>query len=169
MGFKDLDALTKAIAMEEEGRQFYLEAALKAKNDLAKRIFEELASAEETHIEAFKRISKEVKDGKPIREWITTIDQKKGVEKVFEEALLEKAAASDDDISALRFGLEIEQKSIDYYEDLASKAEDNFEKRFYLALSYEERGHYLKIIDSIEYLTDPEGWIFLRDGRNLDG
>lgn len=169
MGFKDLDALTKAIAMEEEGRQFYLEAALKAKNDLAKRIFEELASAEETHIEAFKRISKEVKDGKPIREWVTVIDKKKGVEKVFDDVLLEKAVASDDDISALRFGLEIEQKSIDYYEDLASKAEDNFEKRFYLALSYEERGHYLKIIDSIEYLTDPEGWVFLRDGRNLDG
>jgi len=44
-----------------------------------------------------------------------------------------------------------------------------FEKRFYLALSYEERGHALKLMDSIEYLTDPASCIYLRDGRSLEG
>jgi rubrerythrin len=162
-------ALIKAIEMEREGKRFYLESAQKAVSLLARRVFEELASAEDLHIETIQKICNGLQEDKLFRQWVTAVNPSGKLEKVFEESLVEKAKASEDDIKALHFGLELEEKSVRYYESLAGDAESPFERRFYLALSYEERGHSLKIMDSIEYLNDPTSWIYLRDGRNLEG
>jgi rubrerythrin len=155
--------------MEKEGKQFYVEAGHKVASPLAKKIFEELAAAEDRHIEVIEKIYDDLQTDRPLRQWLTEIGPSGKIEKVFEEGLVEKAKASEDDIKALQFGLEMEDKSIKYYESLAADTGDRFEKRFYLALSYEERGHALKLMDSIEYLRDPASWIYLRDGRSLEG
>ncbi len=168
MDAKD-NALLKAIEMERDGKKFYLEAALKVKNVLARHIFEELALAEDIHIETIQRIYNNLQTDKPFREWVTVVAPSGKLEKVFEESLGDKAKASEDDVNALRFGLEIEERSVKYYEGLAAGTGDVFEKRFYLALAYEEQGHVLKIMDAIEYVSDPTSWIYLRDGRNLEG
>ena len=55
------------------------------------------------------------------------------------------------------------------WEGLAALAADNREKRFYLTLSGEERGHYMRIMDSIQYLTDPVGWFYVKQGSMVDG
>jgi rubrerythrin len=162
-------ALKRAIEMEQEGKMFYLESAQKAVSVLAKKMFEELAGAEDTHIETIQKIYDTLQEDKPFKQWVTTVGPSGALEKVFEESLVEKAKASEDDIEALRLGLQLEDKSIGYYESLAAATDNSFERRFFLALSYEERGHYLKIMDSIEYLTNPTSWIYLRDGRNLEG
>ena len=80
-----------------------------------------------------------LKEKKPLK-WITSIGNPSRVQKVFQESLVEQAKASSDEIEALRFALNRED-SIKYYEVLAEQTEDNKEKRFYLALSREERNH----------------------------
>lgn len=167
MAIKGETALKKAIKLEKDGIDFYLKSADKAKNKFTKNIFEELAKEEENHIKAIHRIYESLKSGSK-REWITYSDEK-NIEKVFQEALIEKAKKSKNDIEALKFALELEVKSIKYYEGLAKRAEDNFERRFYLTLSYEERGHYLKLLDSIEYLSNPAGWYYVRERSMVDG
>ena len=169
MESKGKDALSRAIEMEKEGKQFYIESVQKVASALAKKIFEELAAAEDRHIEVITKIYDNLQTDRPLKQWVTEIGPSGKIEKVFEEGLVEKAKASEDDLKALNFGLEMENKSIEYYESLAADTSDRFEKRFYLALSYEERGHALTLLDSIEYLTDPTSWMFMRDGHYLDG
>ena len=169
MEIKGKDALLRAIEMEKEGKQFYIESAQKVGSALAKKIFEELAAAEDKHIEVIRKIYDDLQADRPLRRWVTEIGPSGKIEKVFKEGLVKKAKASKDDLKALEFGLEMENKSIEYYESLAADTGDRFEKRFYLALSYEERGHALTLLDSIEYLTDPASWMFMTGGHSLDG
>jgi len=169
MDIKKEEALKRAIEMEEEGKRFYLQAVGRAQSQLARRIFEELAREEDLHIKKIQEIYDRLKEEKPLGEWITSVVDLSKLEKVFQESLVEKARGSSDDLEALRFGLEMEDKSIKYYEDLARDTSNAQERRFYLALSHEERGHYLQIMDSIEYLTDPVGWLRLKEKGGLNG
>ncbi len=132
-------------------------------------MFEELAKEEDYHIVMIEKIYKQLSENKPLGEWITSTGSPGDLDKVFGESLKEEARASSDDLSALRFGLEREEKSIAYYEALARETGSNREKRFYLTLSYEERGHYLRIMDAMEFLTDPAGWYYVREGSMVDG
>ncbi|AMM39988.1 rubrerythrin [Candidatus Desulfofervidus auxilii] len=109
-----------------------------------------------------------LKRKKPLK-WITSIGNPSRVQKVFQESLVEQAKASSDESEALRFALNRGEDSIKYYEALAEQTEDNKEKRFYLALSREKRNHYLIILDSIEYLTAPAGWLQLHEKTLLEG
>lgn len=169
MSFKGESALKKAIEMEKEGKQFYLKSAEKVKSLLARKIFEELAREEDYHIKMINKVYENLKTNNSLKDWITTTGASGDIEKVFKDSLVEKAKTSKNDINALRFALELEEKSTKYYEKLAGKAGNTFERRFYLALSYEERGHYLRIMDSIEYLSDPAGWHFVKQGAMVDG
>jgi len=161
--------LQLAIQMERDGKAFFLKAASGADNLLAKQIFEELAIQEDFHIERILLIYEQMKKEEPLKEWITAIAGVGKLDKVLQESLQEKAQASENDLNALRFGLEIEDKSIKYYENLANHAPDSYEKRFYLTLSHEERDHYLRIMDSIEYLSDPVGWFYTKQKSMVDG
>jgi rubrerythrin len=155
--------------MEKEGKRFYLQSAEKSQSLLAKRIFEELAYEEDLHIKKIDEIYSKLRERKGFKDWVTSIGEPSKIKKVFEEFLIPKASASKGELDALRFALDLEDKSIKYYEGLATEAENPNEKRFYLTLSYEERGHYLMILDSIEFLTDPEGWFRLKEGEILEG
>jgi len=169
MASKSEAALKLAIEMEEEGKQFYLKSAATVKSILAKKIFEELAAQEDFHIVMIKKIYGELKGDQPFKRWISPVHGVEKLEKIFQESLVDKAKASDDDLAALRFGLGIEERSITYYEKLAGEAESSFERRFFIALSYEERGHYLRITDAIEFLTDPVGWLYISERDMVDG
>ena len=54
-------------------------------------------------------------------------------------------------------------------EALAGETESPFEKRYYLTLSYEERGHYLRLVDAIQFLKDPAGWYYVSERDMVDG
>lgn len=169
MDKKKISALERAIQMEEEGKKFYLDAEKKARSETARKIFAELAGEEDKHAEKIREIHTQISQDQPFQKWVTSINSLRRLERVFQESLAAKASQSKGDIEALKFGLEMEEKSIKYYEKLASKTENLPEKRFYLALSYEERGHYLSLMDSIEYLSDPESWFRMKEGARLDG
>ncbi len=58
------DALKKAIKMEEEGKQFYLEVAKEAKSILVKKVFEQLAQEEDLHIKKINEVYALLKEKK---------------------------------------------------------------------------------------------------------
>jgi len=169
MDSNNTEVLKKAIEMEEEGKQFYLQSAQKAKSLLARKIFQELADEEELHKEKIEELFEDLRQGKSLNKWVTKVADSSKLEKVFQDSLMEKATASSDDLDALRFALDLENKSVKYYENLNEATSDPRQRRFYLTLSQEERGHYLKLLDSIEYLTDPEDWFQVKEKPGLDG
>jgi rubrerythrin len=161
--------MTEAVEMEKEGKAFYLKAAAGVADPFAKTVFEELAADEDRHIQKINEIYERMRQGDALKEWITCVTVPGSRRDVFGEGSSSRAKASGGDLDALRIGLEMEEKSTGYYQGLADKAQDRYEKRFYLALAQEERGHYLKIMDSIEYLSDPEGWHRVHERLMVDG
>ncbi|MDD5223604.1 MAG: ferritin family protein [bacterium] len=169
MDKKKAEALKRAIKMEKEGKKFYLQSAGKSKSRLAKQLFRQLAREEDLHARKVEEVYKKLQAEGSLEQWVTGVNEPSRLEKVFRESLVKKAVAQDSEIRALNFALGLEDKSVKFYEGLAQKTRVLPEKRFYLALSQEERGHYLKIMDSIEYLSAPEEWNRMKGGANLDG
>jgi rubrerythrin len=161
--------LKQAMDMELEGRRFYHQSLERAKNPLVKRVFEALVREEDAHIDMIEKIFEEARQNRPLKEWVTTTGAKGDLTVLFGQASIERVKLSKDELQALKVALGIEEKSMKYYETLASETVNHIEKRFYLTLSYEERGHYLHILDSMEYLSDPMGWYYVKEHDMVDG
>jgi len=84
---------------------------------------------------------------------------------------IDKSSAEhdDNDLNALRQGIEFEAKGSKFYADLANTCDNPQEKKFFKFLSGIEREHMLSIKDSLFYLEDPEGWLESKERQGLDG
>jgi rubrerythrin len=63
----------------------------------------------------------------------------------------------------------MEDKSYTFYKSRFEEADSPHEKSFYKALTAEERVHYLALLDSYEYLLNPQGWFSKKERWGLDG
>ncbi|MGB7533725.1 MAG: ferritin family protein [Halobacteriota archaeon] len=166
-----LKALEIAMKLEEDGKKFYMDASKKATSAFVKDMFRSLAKDEDVHLEKVKEIYKKLKEE---REWpkvVTSIGDEVKTKAVFPKDVKDLNMTEEDiseGVKVLGIGIEMEEKSIMFYNELAEKATDPFEVRFYLALAHEERGHYLSLWDYREYLEDPAGWFGMKEGFRLD-
>ena len=164
------EAFQSAIKMELEGKAFYEEASKKSKSELTKAVFKELARAEEEHASTVEKIFDRFKKGEKLDNWIVKVSRtSEHSPKVFRQDLIGDAVKVKDDIEALEYAMKMEEESIRHYESMANSATHPSLKRFFLTLSYEERGHQLKIFDSIEFLKDPEYFSLLMARTTRDG
>jgi rubrerythrin len=169
---KTAHALETALQMEKEGQEFYYKAEQKSKNRLTKNLFRHLAEQETVHMKIIKEIYQKISGTAvwPLAE--TTFKHEKSLRNVFQEAIdsMDKEVkASSDEIEALQTAMNLEDKSYSYYNSRADEAVFPAEKSFYQALTAEERGHYLAVLNSYEYLTDPQAWFMKEEHWSLDG
>jgi rubrerythrin len=141
-----LDALMLGMEMEKETFDFYVKAAQKTFNPEGKRIFRWLAESEETHYLKLVEIYKALDAG---GSWIfyaastielETSDGEPGV------------GFETDDIEALRLAREIEEKGIDYFEDLLNKTTDSEGRKMVETLRREEEEHLRVITEKLHFL-----------------
>jgi rubrerythrin len=163
------ESLKRALKKEEDEKSFYLKAASGAKSLLAKRMFEELALEEDAHGKRVLEIYETLKKDAAFKQWTTMARGPSRIEAVFQEISPESGEGCADDLCALQTGLEMEEESIKHYEILAQATNSTYEKRFYLDLAHEERAHYLHIMDAIQYLSDPVGWLYIHQKSMVDG
>lgn len=169
MDQEKVNHLEQALQMEEEGKEFYMKAASNATSPDVRMVFVELARQEEFHMEKIKDIFSAIQKTQAVTEWITEVIGGSKFDSLFGNKAAVHAKASASDLDALSFALQVEEKSIKYYDDLAAQSQDRYLKRFYLTLSQEERGHYLRIMDSMEWLSDPESWNYMKGRGMVDG
>jgi rubrerythrin len=166
-----LNALKEAIRMEVDGRQFYLEAAKKTKNEGIRQILDYLAESELYHIDKFKEIYQSFQKDPT---WTEELAEFKPphVEPyacVLAMNQVEVGAAEKEELEPLVTGLQMEQCSIDYYTKLAKETNIPLARRFFMSLAHEERGHYLMLLDMHNYLTDPADWFYVTEKSMVDG
>ena len=172
MNEERLKALEIAMKLEEDGKKFYLDASEKATSTFAKDMFQSLAKDEEVHLEKVKEIYKKLKEEKEWPKVVTSIGDVVKTKALFPKDIKDRNMTEKDlseSVNVLKMGIEMEEKSIKFYNELAEKATDPFEIRFFIALAHEERGHYLSLWDYREYLEDPAGWFGMKEGFRLDG
>jgi len=169
---KMMEALNFALKFEREGKEFYEKAAEITNNSLGKEIFQTLAKEEVLHMEKIQEVYQNIEKEGEWRERITVIGNPEQIKTVFAEAMEKidkEIKVSTSDLEALKKAMEMEERGEKLYNSLAEKAIDPLEKRFYLTLSVEERSHFLLILDSYDYLSDPAGWFAQKERSSLDG
>lgn len=169
---KTAQALETALQMEKEGQEFYHKAEQKSTNLLTKNLFKHLAEQETVHMQKINEIYSTISSKAEWPEKETTFKHEKSLKNVFQEAIEsmdKEIKASADEIEALQTAMKMEDRSYSYYNSRADEASTAAEKSFYRALTAEERGHYLAILNSYEYLTDPQAWFTKEEHWSLDG
>lgn len=170
-GTSKLEALNLALTNEQKERDFYLAHAKRTKDALGKQMFESIAADENEHytrlVELHKKLEERNKwpDGFSI-DIPTRVTEALG--RLVKEAT-NSPQGDDDDIAAIKAAIDFEHKGESFYEKLAEQAKDKAEKRFFTLLASMEREHRLSLEDTLEYFTDPEGWMESKGGRHLDG
>jgi rubrerythrin len=171
MNEERLKAIEIAMKLEEDGKKFYMDASEKATSAFVQDMFRSLAKDEDVHLEKVKEIYKKLKEERQWPKVVTSIGDVVKTKAVFPTDVQDLNMTEEDiseSVKVLKIGIEMEEKSIKFYDELAEKATDPFEARFYLALVHEERGHYLSLWDYREYLEDPAGWFGMKEGFRLD-
>ncbi len=169
---KTLEILEEALQLEVDGRQFYLDSAERGRTNLAGNLFRTLADEELEHQKAIRTIYEKIKAGQPWPAEVRTAGPGEKIETLFSEALQnpeERTEPASTELDAVRIALDMEDKSFRLYRDRGKQATDPAEIRFYSSLAKEEKQHYMSLIDTEEYLTDPEGWFAKKQHISLDG
>jgi len=164
-------AIKTAIKMEEDGIDFYQKAARKCSHPFGSKMFLSFAEDEKRHLAVLKDILTDLKlsgsnrffEEKPPRERIKTIFQD------LKNEIKERIAANPDELEALKIGMDMESKSVEFYQDALEKAEDSPLKRFFRRVIEEEKQHYQLLQNTHSYLEDSGEWFLWEERGLLDG
>lgn len=140
-----LMVLRNAIQMELEGKDFFERAASRAQHERAKQMFEGLVKQEQRHIEVLGKEFERLGRGKS---WMSLKEAEalpSGLPRisVFEDAKLKRIRfpANAGELEALKIGIAVEQKSIDYYSSARDRIANPEAKSVFGWLVKEESGH----------------------------
>ncbi|MCP4605345.1 MAG: ferritin family protein [Proteobacteria bacterium] len=167
-----ISSIKLAIKNETSEMAFYLNEARRSENPVTKALFGTLAEDEKEHMQRIRALNdKLVADGSwpkdmPIEVKGTNI---KAVLKGLGRNPEISAKHNDDDLAALRTGIEFENNGAKFYSELAEISENPQEAGFFRFLADIEREHMMSIQDSLFYLEDPQGWLESKERSGLDG
>jgi rubrerythrin len=170
---KETQALETALQMEADGKKFYLESAAKGGTPVLKKFFQRLAADEDQHAQKAREIYDDIKANKgwPHKETLFkhATSLKSVLDEAFEDMDAEPVKPSTTELDAFKAAMVMEDKSYTFYKSRFEEAASPHEKSFYKALTAEERVHYLALLDSYEYLLNPQGWFSKKERWGLDG
>ena len=169
---KIMEALQIAIQMEIDGKEYYLKASQESRNELGRKLLQSLAAEEDIHRQKFEEIYSAIWNKKAWPETDFQPDGGKRLRTIFAKITEEmgsniKALAAE--LDAIQAGMDMENKTCDFYKSQGKNATYDAERDFYETLAAEEREHHLILLDYYEYLKDPAGWFVSKEHPSLDG
>lgn len=160
-----LEVLRRALTLEREGIRFYAEAARKVEDAASTQMFLTLAADEKWHQ---KMLMAQLRSLKAARGWRTFpraagLATLSGGPYLFprgKTALDAAISRSSTEIDALRFGLDIENRSFEFYFKAAQESDATEGRAMYSFLAETERGHFNTLMTRLEGLIGPLGWTY---------
>jgi rubrerythrin len=163
---KTTDILKMAILMEKRGKAFYEKVAEQTNSEEVKRIFNIMASEEQTHIEFLSRQflsyqkNHEFSDGD-----YTSNPDGQIADLILNENVLKEITAASYEAAAIAAAIDMETKAIEVYSKRAGETTDQNEKELFLWLADWEKGHHKILNDLNEELKqsiwfDNQFWPF---------
>lgn len=163
-------ALTRSVRMENESRDFYLEASEKCGNVAGKKLFRALAREEATHRRDFEKIYEAIRYEHAWPKTRTSVGKIKHQPHLsgITAEICQMVKPEKAEIEAVKTAIKMENISYDFYRKQSARAVYPAEKEFYTAVSATENGHRLALIDYLEFLEDPEGYFVSKEHPSLD-
>jgi rubrerythrin len=167
---QDVKALIQdAIRLEINGQAFFNEAAALTHNELGKKMFVRLAQEEVKHLDTFSRLFSQVIQSDEWKKQVRS-EELKGPSPVIKELSERmKRAEGKSEVEALRIGMELEQKAVDFFTASAAKMGDPKAKEIFEKIADEERFHYDLLLAQHDSVTGSGFWLdsseFAMDGK----
>jgi rubrerythrin len=158
---RHLEPLSIALKLEEEGRQFFREAAGRFESQLARQTFEFLAAEEDRHIERIREFYGSIESSGETHLPASTGPSAEQRLRSFNErlaALREEIKPSASDIEAYEYGLRFENGAEDFYRKCLQESNDPNVRRFYEWLIGEEEMHGRVLSSCLRFARDPAAW-----------
>lgn len=167
-----MDIIDFAMKMELDGKAFYDKHARAAKSKDLKRIFNLLSEEEIRHYNFFKSM----KEG-TVEEAATHLNGStetlKEVKNIFAEMSENKTDVfGDEELSAWKEALQIEEKAESFYREKAAEENDANKKRLLTLIAEEEQNHVHMIEGVLTYMKFPEAFADsqqFKDFQSLEG
>lgn len=156
-----IEAIELALALEQEEVDYYRLASDKTEDASGKKVFTYLAQEEEEHIKALK---KQVESFEGKGSWLTdeeAFDKRicRTLSKKKPAGILPTEISPDaDDVDALTQAIEIEGKSIEFYEDAACNTKDEAALKMFHYLIDAERQHHKELKMQLTFLETQGIW-----------
>ena len=155
-----------AMKTETDAIDFYAKAALKTSHPVGKKIFLSIIEDEKRHMEVLKCIFEgmdiDVPEESPMKKIKTVFEENR-------DSMLSRVAATADETQALEMAMEMEKKSVDFYEKAASDAKGGREKAVFERLVQEEKQHYVIFSNTCQFLSDTGNWFMWEEHSAVDG
>ncbi len=167
-----LQALQTALQMEIDGKEFYIKASKSSKNKLGKQLLKKLAAEEDIHRAVFKNIYNTIKSKKGWPDVTFSGDGGRGLRTVFSDAMEEMKKDTKPipaELDAIKTGMDMENKTLDFYRGRSKQTSLDAEKQLYEALAMQESEHYRILLDYYEFLKDPAQWYVKKEHTSVDG
>lgn len=148
------DILAAAIEFERFGREYYMRFHELVKDSKAKALMKGLAHDEEEHAELLTKQLQAI--GGAVAGPSRNVAEN-GLEKIFPHRMLRDSIETRDAISAVKLGIETEQRSIDFYAQHAESSSDELNEVF-RKLERMERDHLQLLQENLEHLRDDGVW-----------
>jgi len=161
--------IREAIKLEIRGREFFNHAADVTPNALGKKMFQRLAKEEVKHLAAFSKLFSAVIHSDEWKQYVRA-EEVAGKSTVIEDLVVRMKQAKDkSEIEALRIGMELELKAIDFFKNCAEMGDDPTAKEIFVSISDEERFHYDLLQAQYDSVTGSGFWLdsaeFQMDGK----
>ena len=169
-----MEAFATSIKMEEDGRQFYLEAAKRSANELGKKVFEALADDETRHIVAIREYSETMAKKGATPELSSVMPTHKNINDrlIFgkkKSELLKNVNPEADELKAYEMGMQLENDGQRFYKETLESANDPNVKELYKFLLSEEENHFEILSSTYEYLKNPAAWFANEEKPIVEG
>ena len=158
-----MDIFEFAMNMELDGEKFYREMAEKASYHGIKNILNMLADEEKGHYEAINKIKA---SAVTVAESPVLDDAKNVFQRMKEYG--EKFEVDTDQEQLYRKAMELEQKSVDFYQDRADQVEESYQKDLFLKLVDEEKKHFRMMEALADFVSNPDKWMEDAEFTHLD-
>jgi len=168
---KEIIGIAKeAIRLEINGRNFFRHAAGVTESELGKKIFEKLASDEIEHLKVFGDMFTEATGGSEWKKFVRGEEKRFSdiIEKLKERLVGAAGEKRAGDLEAIRIGMELERKAIDFFSGLASSSISTEAKEIAEKICEQEKGHYDLLQAQYDSLHNSGFWFDAAEFR-LDG
>jgi len=169
---KTLEGLRIAIQMEVDGKEYYLEASKKSKNETGKQLLKILSSEEDLHRVKFEEIYEAIikdKDWSTISFQPGSSERLKTILTTAKNELVTNGMNTDTELGAVQTAMDMENKTYDFYKKRGSLATFAGEKEFYEEIAAQEKEHHRVLLDYFEFLKNPAAWFVQKEHQSLDG
>lgn len=170
-GLKDI--LCTAVDIKEKMKALYEEASGKCSDAVGSETFRILRDMEDEHLKGLSQMRLELdkEDGQfdSCRfDDRTKLNSSELLKRIRRERTT-IARACMDDVAAVESGIELENRSIDFFLKRLLNASDPKEREFIHRLIDEERNHFIILSDLKYYYLDPAHWQMEKAKTSLDG